>query len=247
MISDELSHTAAAVLAFLRSLLPKLHELVPNMSCVHYISDSPTSQYRNRYIFNVVAEHVSLFNVPASWQYFEAGHGKGPCDGVGAVAKRMADNAVKRDKHVIQDAKSFFAWASQSESSINYMWVGKDSIAQADIDIKATELKPIKGTMLLHAVFGHNESTIITREKSCFCEECFVDGKLCPNSVCGVGNNMKSSLCLHQWQLNKMSKQNQQMYNTTMVTGLQQYTKKTGILGKSLILTLMKEITTYPS
>ncbi|CAC5390838.1 unnamed protein product [Mytilus coruscus] len=143
MISDELSHTAAAVLAFLRSLLSKLHELVPNMSCVHYISDSQTSQYRNRYIFNVVAEYVSLFNVPASWQYFEAGHGKGPCDGVGAMAKRMADNAVKRDKHVIQDAQSFFAWASQSESSINYIWVGKESIAQADIDIKGTELKPI--------------------------------------------------------------------------------------------------------
>jgi hypothetical protein len=32
----------------------------------------PTSQYRNKMIFSVVANHHELFGVDASWTYFEA-------------------------------------------------------------------------------------------------------------------------------------------------------------------------------
>ena len=38
----------------------------------------------------------------------EASHGKGPCDPIGGVAKRKADQAVKNGKYVIQDAIDFF-------------------------------------------------------------------------------------------------------------------------------------------
>ena len=107
MISDELSHSAAASFAFIQKLLPILNELVPNMSYIHYISDSPTSQYRNKFMFDAIAGHSETFNVPVSWHYFEAGHGKGSYDGVDAVVKRMADNAVKREKYVIHDAQGF--------------------------------------------------------------------------------------------------------------------------------------------
>ncbi|WAR07281.1 LOW QUALITY PROTEIN: hypothetical protein MAR_017239 [Mya arenaria] len=33
----------------------------------------------------------------ARWNYFEVGHGKGPCDGLGGTVKRMADDAIKQD------------------------------------------------------------------------------------------------------------------------------------------------------
>ena len=49
-ISDELSHTASAVYAFIKNLIPMLQEMVLMMSCIHYATDSPTSQYRNTYI-----------------------------------------------------------------------------------------------------------------------------------------------------------------------------------------------------
>lgn len=49
-ISDELSHTASAVYAFIKNLIPMLQEMVFMMSCIHYATDSPTSQYRNTYI-----------------------------------------------------------------------------------------------------------------------------------------------------------------------------------------------------
>ena len=45
---------------------------------IHYWTDSPTLQYRNKTIFSVVSRHEETFGVKAVWNYFEAGHGKGP-------------------------------------------------------------------------------------------------------------------------------------------------------------------------
>lgn len=59
------------------------------MSCVQYVTDSPTSQYRNKYIFGMIANHINLFGISASWQFFEAGHGKGPFDGMGLLLKEL--------------------------------------------------------------------------------------------------------------------------------------------------------------
>jgi hypothetical protein len=39
---------------------------------IQYLTDSPTSQYRIKMIFSVVANHHELFGVDASWMYFEA-------------------------------------------------------------------------------------------------------------------------------------------------------------------------------
>lgn len=45
--------------------------------------------------------------------FFYAGHGKGPCDGLGGSTKRLADEAVKSGKVIIQDANDFFVGHSQ--------------------------------------------------------------------------------------------------------------------------------------
>ena len=53
------------------------------------------------------------------WYNFEVGHGKGPCDGRGGTTKRMADEAVKSGKVVIQDATDFFAWTQHQWNTEN--------------------------------------------------------------------------------------------------------------------------------
>ena len=78
-----------------------------NLEMIHYWTDSPTSQYRNKTIFKVIY-HEEYFNCKASWNYTEAGHGKGPCDPIGGTAKHKADPAVKNGKFVIQDAVDFY-------------------------------------------------------------------------------------------------------------------------------------------
>ena len=108
VVSDTMSHSASTVCAFLDKLMPCLKLIKPNLKTIHYWTDSPSSQYRNRYIFYTLANHESMYQVKARWNYFEAGHGKGPCDGLGGTAKRMADQAINQGHTAIQDAFDFF-------------------------------------------------------------------------------------------------------------------------------------------
>jgi hypothetical protein len=74
---------------------------------MHYWTDDPTSQYRNRFIFDIILNHESLFGCPATWNY-ESGHGKNVCDGLGGTVKRVADEFVRSGKCTIQDVEDFF-------------------------------------------------------------------------------------------------------------------------------------------
>lgn len=123
VVSDELSHTSSTVFAIMKQVITEVKEILPNVEVVHYMTDSPTSQYRNKQIFSIVAQHDTIFpGIRASWLYFEAGHGKGPCDGVGGTAKRLADMAVKRHSAIIQSADDFYQWGkSQENSSLKYI------------------------------------------------------------------------------------------------------------------------------
>ena len=85
-VSDVLSLNASTVFAFLReSIIDAAKKLVPEAVFIHYWTDSPTSQYRN----NIISRHKELFGKAASWNYFEAGHGEGPYDGVGGSTKKV--------------------------------------------------------------------------------------------------------------------------------------------------------------
>ena len=83
IISDDLNHNAATVITFVKDIIKDIKEIDPQVEYLHFWTDSPTSQYRNRTIFNFVANHEETMGVKARWNYFEAGHGKGPCDGLG--------------------------------------------------------------------------------------------------------------------------------------------------------------------
>jgi hypothetical protein len=66
------------------------------------------------------------FGVQARWNYLESGHGKGPCDGLGASVKRSADNAIKHGKASIQNTSDFFCYAQKTmeegSSKVKYIY-----------------------------------------------------------------------------------------------------------------------------
>ena len=173
IISDCMVHNASTVVAFIKEvIIQKVKEICPDVNFLHYWSDSPTSQYRNKTIFYVIAHHKKLFGMSATWNYFEAGHGKGPCDGVGATSKRMADQATKRNIR-IQSTGDFYAWASSMESLVEYKFVGKEYCEKIADELKQQTLKPIPGTMNLHSVVGNGDGVVHVRQLSCFCIECY--------------------------------------------------------------------------
>ena len=137
-MSDEAAHNASTVYAILKKLIPEIKIIIPDLKMVHYWTDSPTSQYRNKSIFNIVCNHEKwLEGGAAAWNYFEAGHGKGPCDEIGGTAKRLADDAIKQEKVIIQDAQDFFAWADQTQSSckIKFLFVPTDQCQEGQQEL----------------------------------------------------------------------------------------------------------------
>ena len=176
-VSDTGSHNAGTVFAFMKRINEDLKSKHPNIECVHYITDSPTSQYRNKSMMYLVANHDKIFGLKASLQYWEAGHGKGPCDGVGDIPKRLADLAVKRQTAVIQSAQDYYNWGSSLQNSqTKYVFVPKEECDNAHTQITSFVMKPIKGTMDIHSVVQMIRGTIGVRNTSCFCKECFENG-----------------------------------------------------------------------
>lgn len=177
-VSAELSHNSSAVFTIMKQLMPELQLLVNNLAVVHYVTDSPTSQYRNKYIFYLIANHQMLFNdIRATWTYWEVGHGKGPCDGIGGTAKRMVDNAIKQEKAIIQDANDFFVWSSESNSAISFKLYTADDVRKSSEEIDAMgQMKAVKGTLQIHAVSSTSPGSIHVRETSCFCSMCLHEG-----------------------------------------------------------------------
>ena len=190
-ISDDLNHNSSAVVTFIKDIIEEIKlKMDPNVECLHYWTDSPTSQYRNKTIFQLIANHEKLFGMKAIWNYFEAGHGKGPCDGIGGSTKRMADQAMKSGKAVIQDAMDFFAW-TQSEhcnlKNIKFKFIPKERCENTAEEIQKWISKPVKGTMKIHAVAGLGSNIILVNETSCYCS-CCIAGDRCDvwrREICG--------------------------------------------------------------
>ncbi|CAC5405224.1 unnamed protein product [Mytilus coruscus] len=164
VISDEMGHNSATVLSIIDQIIPEIKQLLPTVECIHYWTDYPTSQYRNKAIFNAIANHSLDHGIRAKWNYWEAGHGKAPCDGIGGTSKRMADEAVRTEKVAIQDPHDFYAW-TQSQScslkSIKLIFLPKDQCENKSKLISEQKLRPIPGTMKLHAVAEKGNAVVL--------------------------------------------------------------------------------------
>ena len=176
-VSELNHHNSSMVLAIIKSLMKQeLPQLLSekDVQMVHYITDSPFSQYRNKVMFFIIANHQEMFGTAARWDYFEAGHGKGPCDGIGGSVKRQADMATKHGTP-ISDAKDFYQWASRTQGAVNYSWIDNNDFHVAEKEVQGIQpqLVPVKGTGKLHAMRkGRDDNSIQWRVTSCNCLEC---------------------------------------------------------------------------
>lgn len=70
-ISSCLNHDASAIWAHLTPVIDMAKNLVPSLSKIHFLSDSPSSQYRNRYIFYMLTKicHQVPNVTVVTWNY----------------------------------------------------------------------------------------------------------------------------------------------------------------------------------
>ena len=86
-----------------------------------------------------------------TWNFFEAGHGKGAADGVGAVCKRTADRCVAQGKDVA-DFCSFYEVLNEKCPNINIYKIFETDIKDFDNSCNPENTKTFVGTMKVHQV-----------------------------------------------------------------------------------------------
>ena len=144
-MSDDTDHKAPAVFA---SIQPILKQFVQDGTHkINIVSDSPTSQYRNKHIFYLMKEFTMEFQVPIEWIYLEANHGKGIPDDIGAVVKQAISDIVPFNPETPQYSCSDILKLGLVDAipSINVSTFTSSHIA--DIKLKLPNLKSIAGTM----------------------------------------------------------------------------------------------------
>lgn len=175
-ISSNLSHNVGAIWAHLKPVLASLPHEVENL---HFLSDGPVSQYKNKTMFFILAckLHEMYPNlITYSWNYHEAGHGKGAPDGIGATCKRTADQAIAQGQN-ISNLQEFVATLRERCPKINIFVIEDSDISNFNdiIEENKAKLLAFKGTLLVHQIVGnvYRPNRLIMKNLSCFCD---VDG-----------------------------------------------------------------------
>jgi len=195
---------------------------------VHYWTDSPTSQYRNRFIFDAIVNHESVFGCHATWNYYESGHGKSVCDGLGGTVKRLADESVRSGKCTIQDAEEFKTWAENSSlKAVTFFFVTQE---ECDIASKKNCNKSQHLQSMVHSSCTLSGSMV---QVSCAHVPCRAIAKpASPETFATPGLLLTTEHPQERELTLKQVRQKLTSLVTTQETSLQLSMKANGVLGK---------------
>ena len=98
------------------------------------------------------------------WNFSEAGHGKGPADGVSAAIKRRTDNCVLADHHINSGVDLFGRLYQSGSKKIKLFLVDHLLTLPPDLQIPS-----FPGTMKIHQIHVGHPGVVCYRELSCYC------------------------------------------------------------------------------
>lgn len=167
-ISASKEKSPPAIWTHLSPVLDYVKTHHPSVSLVHFFSDGPCTQYRQKGNFYMFS--TELFKKgfkKGTWSFFEASHGKGAPDGVGGVLKRTADRLVSEGKD-IQNAKQLYDCLLNAQTSIQLFYIDEESVDKA-VQKMPKRLLVVPSTMRLHQMITFRPGKIIYRDVSCLC------------------------------------------------------------------------------
>lgn len=98
-LSDNTNHQPAAIWAHLTPILNLIKEESPQTTMIHFYSDGPSAQYRQKGNFYLLVQFTNKYKFQyATWSFYEAGHGKNVADGIGGCVKRLLDKSLPRKR-----------------------------------------------------------------------------------------------------------------------------------------------------
>lgn len=151
-------------------MLDKLLDQHPDVETIHFFSDGPCTQYRQKGNFFLLSQEMSDRGIQATWNFHESGHGKGVPDGVVSALKRSANNLVLHGKD-ITNAASFVQSINEKESAIYIYEVPTSDVTEKSEILASQNLKTVPGTFKLHQIKTSRMGEIYFRNISCVCDE----------------------------------------------------------------------------
>ncbi|KAJ8685651.1 hypothetical protein QAD02_021444 [Eretmocerus hayati] len=113
LLSDCSTHDATAVYIMQQKLIPEIRRRCKLVKKIIYVSDGAKQHFKNRVQMLNYMKHEEEFGIPTEWHSHATAHGKGSCDGIGAIVKREATRASLQasPNDAILDAYSLFSCA----------------------------------------------------------------------------------------------------------------------------------------
>jgi len=190
-ISDDLTHDGVAVSSFLQLALKQISEMddVHPVTKLHQFTDGCAAQYKGRQAFTDMTFSSDDLGVDTVRNIFESGHGKGPCDGLGATVKHSARQAVLQHRAKIRDAKELFAYcqsdlveiaagssdgkrkAEAVDSRRLFLLILKEQMDQLRLQ-RNREDATVTGTRSIHFAAPVEPYLLHHRKLSCYCNAC---------------------------------------------------------------------------
>ncbi|XP_052778140.1 uncharacterized protein LOC128215498 [Mya arenaria] len=167
-ISDCLKHSPPAIWAHLNPVLQHM-KTKSSVDSVHFVSDGPTTQYRSRsnfFLFSI--EIIDMGFKYSTWNFLEAGHGKGAPDGVGATIKRHADQLVNSKGMDVMCAADLMDGLKDTTSKLMFE-IKEEAVANYERQIANVTIPAVPETMKMHQATVVNRGLISSRPLSCFC------------------------------------------------------------------------------
>lgn len=157
-----------AIWQHLSPVLDYVQSTYLDVTTVHFYSDGPCTQYRQRgNLFMLSTELFSRGFKAGTWNYFEASHGKGAPDGIGGALKRTADSLVCKGTD-IPGATELYSALQKSGTSVKLFFVDAEDIDNAVLGMPS-DLPPLPCTMKMHQAVTIAHGELVYRDVSCLC------------------------------------------------------------------------------
>jgi hypothetical protein len=155
IISDNTNQTKNEVFPSLKYIISKLKSMHPQLRHVTLFSDGSASQFKNRFQFKNLQHAFEDHQVTIELAFFATGHGKSPCDGIGAAVKRAVRTRVLTGKFQVQCAADFVTCANSFPSRIHVSELTQTNIDSYSAILKTrwedNPVKTIPGTQKMHS------------------------------------------------------------------------------------------------
>lgn len=187
-LSECNEHSTVSAWVHLQPIFEFIKSECPQTEVLHFLSDSPSTQYRNKTLFYLFAHSLKtvLPNLKtATWNCSAPGHGKGAPDGLGGTLKRSADNVVALGAD-IGNFQNFVATLQATVRKIQLHVIDGNEIESLK-KILPKKIPNFEGTMKVRQVIysQENPNYLTMKFLSCLtCIQCdkFLIGKLFYNA-----------------------------------------------------------------